>query len=126
MQGRVHELLVVQSYTKPHVCMCPRMPGFWSPENPPVCLNVLAHPSLCEPHLPKPHHPCSATPSNQTFCYPSNLLLRVGPSTVAGMAAAKGWTSSLVPSILTSTLGYAIGSFIGIGLGHSTLIKIGP
>ncbi|KAF5841251.1 hypothetical protein DUNSADRAFT_13705 [Dunaliella salina] len=42
-----------------------------------------------------------------------------GPSTVAGMAAAKGWTSSIVPGILTSTLGYALGSFLGIGMGHT-------
>lgn len=40
------------------------------------------------------------------------------------MAAAKGWTSSLVPGILTSTLGYAIGTFIGMGLGHAVLRKI--
>lgn len=44
-----------------------------------------------------------------------------GPSTVAGMAAAKGWRASLVPAILVSTLGYAIGTFIGIGLGFTTL-----
>lgn len=48
-----------------------------------------------------------------------------GPSTVAGMAAAKGWRSSIVPGILTSTLGYAIGTFIGIGLGYNFLSKIG-
>lgn len=48
-----------------------------------------------------------------------------GPSTVAGMAAAKGWRSSIVPGILTSTLGYAIGSFIGIALGYNFLSKIG-
>eukprot|EP00967_Tisochrysis_lutea_P099672 scaffold148218_cov18-Tisochrysis_lutea.AAC.1 len=47
------------------------------------------------------------------------LLTCAGPSTVAGMAAAKGWTSSIVPGILTSTLGYAIGSFLGIGMGHT-------
>ena len=48
-----------------------------------------------------------------------------GPSTVAGMAAAKGWTSSLVPSILTSTLGYAIGTLIGMALGQGVLCRIG-
>ena len=27
----------------------------------------------------------------------------------------------MVPAILTSTLGYSLGSFIGMGLGYSTL-----
>lgn len=40
---------------------------------------------------------------------------------MAGMAAAKGWTSSIVPGILVSTLGYAIGTFIGMGVGQGLL-----
>jgi hypothetical protein len=44
-----------------------------------------------------------------------------GPSTVAGMAAAKGWGRSLVPAVLVSSLGYALGSFIGMGLGAGVL-----
>lgn len=46
-----------------------------------------------------------------------DCFLCAGPSTVAGMAAAKGWRSSLVPGILTSTLGYAIGTLLGMWLG---------
>ena len=40
-----------------------------------------------------------------------------GPTTAAGMAAAKGWRSRLVPSVLIGTLGYATATFIAIGLG---------
>ena len=56
---------------------------------------------------------------------PYTPLLSAGPSTVAGMAAAKGWSSSLVPSILTSTLGYALGTFVGMGLGQGLLRRLG-
>jgi uncharacterized membrane protein len=44
-----------------------------------------------------------------------------GVSTVAGMAAAKGWDSQIVPAILTATLGYAIGTFVGMTLGVTVL-----
>lgn len=40
-----------------------------------------------------------------------------GPTTAAGMAAAKGWKSSIVPSLLIGTLGYTIATFIALGLG---------
>ena len=44
-----------------------------------------------------------------------------GPSTVAGMAAAKGWSSLLVPAVLASTLGYALGTAVGLALGPTLL-----
>lgn len=44
-----------------------------------------------------------------------------GPTTVAGMAAVKGWRSSLVPAVLVSTLGYALGSVVGLATGHWAL-----
>eukprot|EP00892_Ulva_mutabilis_P010205 jgi/Ulvmu1/7557/UM037_0101.1 len=40
-----------------------------------------------------------------------------GPTTAAGMAAAKGWKSSIVPSLLIGTLGYTIATFIALALG---------
>ena len=43
------------------------------------------------------------------------------PSYATGMAAAKGWRSLLVPAILTSTLGYTLGTFVGMGLGGCVL-----
>jgi uncharacterized membrane protein len=44
-----------------------------------------------------------------------------GPSTVAGMAQVKGWKTSLVPAVLVSTLGYALGSVVGLATGHYAL-----
>lgn len=35
--------------------------------------------------------------------------------------AAKGWKSAVVPGILTSTSGYAIGTFIGLATGTYVL-----
>ncbi len=52
------------------------------------------------------------------------MLLHAGPSTVAGMAAAKGWRSVMVPAMLTSTLGYALGSAVGLAMGWSVLRKM--
>lgn len=44
-----------------------------------------------------------------------------GPTTAAGMAAAKGWRSSVVPCVLVGTLGYATATFIALVLGQSVL-----
>lgn len=41
-----------------------------------------------------------------------------GPTTAAAMAVAKKWESLVIPAILCETLGYAIATFIGIGLGY--------
>lgn len=37
------------------------------------------------------------------------------------MAAAKGWPGLLVPAVLVSSLGYGLGSAVGLGLGGSVL-----
>ncbi len=44
------------------------------------------------------------------------------------MAVAKGWPSLLVPAVLTSTFGYALGSFVGLALGEHVLrpMALGP
>eukprot|EP00803_Ostreobium_quekettii_P000714 evm.model.scf_1078.1 EVM.evm.TU.scf_1078.1 scf_1078:22511-29277(-) len=44
-----------------------------------------------------------------------------GPTTAAGMASTKGWRASLVPALLVGILGYAIATFISIGLGYGAL-----
>lgn len=40
----------------------------------------------------------------------------LGPTTAAGLAASKGWSDLITPSILVGVFGYAIANFIGIGL----------
>jgi uncharacterized membrane protein len=41
-----------------------------------------------------------------------------GPTTAAGMAAAKHWDELIVPSLLIGVFGYAIATFLSLGLGH--------
>ena len=38
-----------------------------------------------------------------------------GPTTAAGMAAAKGWRGSVVPALLIGIMGYASATFVGVG-----------
>lgn len=41
-----------------------------------------------------------------------------GPTTAAAMAVARKWESLVIPAILVGTLGYAIATFIGTGIGY--------
>lgn len=40
-----------------------------------------------------------------------------GPTTAAAMAVARKWDALVIPAILVGTLGYAIATFIGVGVG---------
>ncbi|KAL4458834.1 hypothetical protein ABPG75_013699 [Micractinium tetrahymenae] len=46
-------------------------------------------------------------------CLASNANIG-GPTTAAGMAAAKSWRSSLVPALLIGIMGYATATFVGV------------
>ncbi|EFJ18129.1 hypothetical protein SELMODRAFT_113569 [Selaginella moellendorffii] len=47
-----------------------------------------------------------------------------GPTTAAGMATAKGWTSLIVPGILAGIFGISIATFLSIALGITLLQKL--
>lgn len=40
-----------------------------------------------------------------------------GPTTAAAMAVSKGWTQLIVPALLTGTLGYVLGNYLGVLIG---------
>ena len=39
-----------------------------------------------------------------------------GPSSAPALASAKGWRDLLIPGLLLGSLGYAVGSFIGVSV----------
>lgn len=41
-----------------------------------------------------------------------------GPTTAAAMAVGRKWESLVIPAILCGTLGYALATFIGVGVGY--------
>ena len=41
-----------------------------------------------------------------------------GPTTAAAMAVARRWDKLVLPAILCGTLGYAVATFVGVGLGN--------
>lgn len=41
-----------------------------------------------------------------------------GPTTAAGMAIAKGWDKLVGPALLVGTLGYVIGTYLGLLVGN--------
>lgn len=61
-----------------------------------------------------PKHP--TPPRTQVPPPPAALSLAcpAGPTTAAGMAAAKGWRSSMVPALLIGIMGYATATFVGV------------
>ncbi|KAG5177678.1 hypothetical protein JKP88DRAFT_270683 [Tribonema minus] len=44
-----------------------------------------------------------------------------GPTTAAAFAASKRWSALVLPALLTGILGYAVATFVGIGLGQAVL-----
>ncbi|GGE29750.1 hypothetical protein GCM10011571_34920 [Marinithermofilum abyssi] len=48
-----------------------------------------------------------------------------GPSTALALATSKGWMWLVTPAVLPGVLGYAVGNYVGIAVGHGMRILLG-
>ena len=59
---------------------------------------------------------CVLISSVQALLTASNAAIG-GPGTAAAMASSRGWTAYVTPAMCVGTLGYAVGTPIGLGVG---------
>ncbi len=59
---------------------------------------------------------CKLCAAPQAVLTASNAAIG-GPGTAAAMASSRGWTAQVTPAMLVGTLGYAVGTPLGLAVG---------